>query len=329
VKANITRTATKKKRRLAALFFIFLTLFVAGSLFLAFNSLAPIGQSEEPIINPSSGPMAVIVDQLSLTYPNQTFVETAKNMLENAGYAVDYIPGENVTVNYYRNMPAYNYKIVILRVHAGIWPEMHSISFFTSETYSESKYTADQLSFYLGRAVFVNPPTNEEPGYFAITANFVKHAIKGSFNDTTVIMMGCYGLEYPSMAQAFIEKGTRVYIGWNGTVSAEHTDKATINLLKHLILEKQAVGQAVENTMKEIGEDPTYKSPLTYYPYEAKEQTIQDAKATTSTAHNGYQTWTPLFSPNLSEYEHTKRLLLCPLIPASAGNRCSGLDLPR
>lgn len=295
MKVNKARIRVKEKKLFAATFCVFFTLFVAASLFLVYYSP---DQSENPVINPSSEPRAAIVDQLSLTYPNQTFVQTATNMLKNAGYAVDYIPGENVTVNYYRNLPAYNYKIVILRVHAGIWPEMHAISFFTSETYSESKYTADQLAFYLGRAIFPNSTTNEEPGYFAITANFVKHAMKGSFNDTTVIMMGCYGLEYPSMAEAFIEKGAHVYIGWNGTVSADHTDEATIDLLKHLILEKQAIGQAVENTMKEIGEDPTYKSPLTYYPYEAGEQTIQDVKPTTNTAHNGSQASAPLFSSN-------------------------------
>jgi hypothetical protein len=126
--------------------------------------------------------------------------------------------------------------------------------------------------------------------------------MKGTFNDTTVIMMGCYGLEYPSMAEAFIEKGAQVYIGWNGTVSADHTDEATINLLKHLILEKQAIGQAVENTMKENGEDPIDKSILTYYPYEVGERTIQDVGATTNTVHNGSQAWAPLFSSNRSEY---------------------------
>lgn len=42
--------------------------------------------------------------------------------------------------------------------------------------------------------------------------------------------------------------------------------RATINLLKHLIVEKQPVAEAVANTMKMIGEDPKYNSTLTYYP---------------------------------------------------------------
>lgn len=277
VKTIKVRVPLKGKTRLAVLFFMFLILFVAGFLLLCFNFLVP--PSDGPVINPFSGPRAVIVDQLSLTHPNQTFVDTAKDLLENAGYAVDYIPGENVTVDCYRYIPAYNYSIVIFRVHAGKWSEMQSISFFTSEPYSESKYSADQLSFYLGRAVYADASADEE-SYFAITANFVRHAMKGSFNETAVIMMGCYGLEYPSMAQAFIGKGASFYVGWNGTVSAEHTDEATLNLLEHMLVEKQAVGQAVENTMQEVGADPTYKSPLAYYPSEAGEQTIPEVDAT-------------------------------------------------
>lgn len=303
MKTNKARILPKEKRRLAALFFIFLILFVAGCLILTFNFFA---STSEPVISPSSEPKAVIVDQLSLTCPNQTFVDTAKNMLENAGYTVDYIAGENVTVDYYRYMPAYNYTIVILRVHAGILPEMQAISFFTSETYSESKYTADQLSFYLGRAIYGNSSSDKE-SYFAITANFVGRAMKGRFNDTVVIMMGCYGLEYPSMAQAFIEKGASVYIGWNGTVSADHTDKATINLLENLVLKNQTVRQVVENTMKEAGEDPTYKSSLNYYPSEAGEQTIPNAEATANTISDSYQNWTPLVSSNLSIYQKKGR----------------------
>ena len=282
MKVNKARIRAKQKKLFAATFTTFFTLFIAASLLWVYYSP---DQTENPPISPSSEPRAVIVDQLSLTYPNQTFVQTATNMLKNAGYAVDYIPGENVTVNYYRNLPAYNYKIVILRVHAAISLEMRAISFFTSETYSESKYTADQLSFYLGKAIFINQTTND-PGYFAITANFVKNAMKGNFNNTTVIMMGCYGLEYPGMANAFIEKGAHAYIGWNGSVSADHTDETTINLLKQLILEKQPIGQAIEITMKENGPDPIENSTLTYYPNEAGEQKIQYAGATTNPAYN-------------------------------------------
>jgi hypothetical protein len=93
--------------------------------------------------------------------------------------------------------------------------------------------------------------------------------MKGTCKDALVIMMGCEGLNNTKMAQAFIEKGAKAYISWKGSVSAGHTDTATINLLQHIITEKQTIKQAIDNTMKEVGPDPAYNSLLTYYPLEA------------------------------------------------------------
>jgi hypothetical protein len=93
--------------------------------------------------------------------------------------------------------------------------------------------------------------------------------MNGKFQNTVIIMMGCQGLENTLMAQAFIQKGAKVYISWNQWVTATHTDTATTHLLQHLITEKQTIKQAIENTIKEIGPDPAYNSLLTYYPLEA------------------------------------------------------------
>ena len=79
--------------------------------------------------------------------------------------------------------------------------------------------------------------------------------------------MGCDGLKYTSMAEAFIEKGAKVYISWNGPVSARHTDQTTAQLLKHLLAEKETIKEAVAETMKAVGQDPEFnESTLLYYP---------------------------------------------------------------
>ena len=88
--------------------------------------------------------------------------------------------------------------------------------------------------------------------------------------------MGCDSLKYTDTAQAFIQKGATVYIGWNAPVSASHTDAATITLLRHLITEKQTIKQAILKTNKELGPDPVYKSLLIAYPEKALDYTIQD-----------------------------------------------------
>jgi hypothetical protein len=79
------------------------------------------GESEgPPAVVTSTGPRAAIVDQLGLTQPNPTFVETATDLLEQAGYSVDYYPGEKVTVEFYRTFPAQPNELIILRVHSAL-----------------------------------------------------------------------------------------------------------------------------------------------------------------------------------------------------------------
>jgi hypothetical protein len=258
LKSRKARFKAKEKRLVAVAFFSLLILFGSVFLFLTYQS------QDVPAEIQSSQLKAVIVDQLSLTSPNQTFVDGARDLLEQAGYTVDYISGEKVTVDCYRELQVSGYLMIILRVHCGHSPEKQTISFFTSETYSESGHVDDQLAERLHRNFFVYPPPTGDPGYFSITPLFVEQSMKGSFNDTTIVMMGCYGLEYPGMAEAFMQRGAKAYISWNGSVASDHTDQATINLLKHLITQKQPVGQAVDSTMKEVGEDPEYKSALVY-----------------------------------------------------------------
>jgi len=179
-------------------------------------------------------------------------------------------------VEFYRNLPTYGYKIIILRVHsAGFTQEgvkSFVLSIFTSEPYSSTKYVYEQLTNQLG----CNSYTGEPPFYFGILPEFVRSSMKGNFQNSIIVMMGCDGMAYQFMAEAFIQKGAKAYIGWNASVSVSHTDTATISLLQHLITEKQTIKQAIDNTMKEVGTDPTYNSQLAYYPLEAGEKTIED-----------------------------------------------------
>jgi cell division protein FtsB len=279
-KAQI-RAEKERQRRIGTVIFTALILIVI--VFSAYFGYSLLSQSQNQTLSQeSSQPKAAIVDQLSLTFPNQTFIEAATNILKQAGYMVDYYPGEKVTVEFYKNLPTYGYKIIILRVHSSA-AELQGKEFveapvgiFTAEQYSQTRYVYEQLTDQLVIASYTMP---QPPYYFAIVPKFVTQSMKGTFKNTVIIMMGCEGLNNTKMAEAFIQKGAKTYIGWKGSVSASHTDTATISLLQHLITEKQTVKQAVENTMKEVGPDPTYKSQLTYYPLNAAECTIKKLKA--------------------------------------------------
>ena len=228
---------------------------------------------------------ATIVDHLSLTYPNQTFVHTATNILKRAGYIVDYYSGEEVTVDFYRTLPTQGHSLVILRVHSAlVSAEEPPVTLFTSEPYSGTKYVYEQMRDRIGWVTYrFENGTPREPTYFGIGPLFVKQSMNGRFQDTIIILMGCNGLTYADMAQAFVQKGARAYISWSDAVIASHTDQATIQLLKHLVAENQTIKQAVTETMKEAGPDHVYRSQLGYYPLEVGDQTVEEIKDKTTT----------------------------------------------
>lgn len=278
-KAEIEAIKNRERRIATAIFLAFILLIVVFSSYFTYNFL---NQPQNQTTNPaSSQPKAAIVDQLSLTFPNQTFIETATNTLEQAGYTVDYYPGEKVTVEFYRNLPTHGYGLIILRVHStATTPDRTEgpVTLFTSERYDRSKHVYEQLSDQLVLVAFSQDEMKEGITYFGINPPFVTQGMNGKFQSTIVIMMGCEGLDNTFMAEAFVEKGAKVYVSWNQPVSASHTDTATTQLLQHFLIEKLTLKQSVQETFKEVGFDPIYKSLLIYYPLEVGEQTIENIK---------------------------------------------------
>jgi hypothetical protein len=238
-----------------------------------------LNQTASSNSNIESLPKAAIVDHLSLSQPNETFIEEATALLNEAGFLVDYYEGESVTVEFYRNLPKYDYKLVILRVHSASYasytPEQRVLDFFTSEPYSTSRYVGEQLNDRIRRVAFA-PYEEGDPAYFGITSKFVRSSMKGEFNNAMVMMMGCDGLKYDDMAEAFVEKGAEVYVGWNRLVSAPHTDQITIDLLRRFLIEEQTIEEAIAGAMNKLGADPKYESVLAHYPTEGGNSTVRE-----------------------------------------------------
>jgi len=243
--------------------------------FLAYVSLH---QSNQIPSDQTSRPKAAIVDHLSFRNEtaNQTFVDASKNILEKAGFNVDYYPGENVTVNFYENLFLHGYGLICLRVHSAIIGNGTELGLFTSEPFNESKYNSPSAPYYndvLNKRIVRAYFSEQDPiHYFAIAPGFVEEY--GNFTDSVIIMMGCDGLKYNRTAEAFIGKGAEVCIGWDGLVSTSRTDHATTCLLQHLAQGK-TIGGAVNETMNEVGPDQGYNSTLKYYPAAAGSYTIQ------------------------------------------------------
>jgi hypothetical protein len=221
--------------------------------------------------NPNGTPTmkAAIVDHLSDSSPNQTFVENCKSILKNASFATYYYSKVAVDVSFYRNLPNQGFDLIILRVHSAVNEESDLLVFFTSEPFSESAASTTYLSDFLcdpPRLVRARMYEGAKP-FFGITPSFVG-SMRGGFDHTIIIMMGCTGLgpQHTSMAEALVEKGAEVYIGLDGLVSPSHTDQMTTVLLQKLLAENKTVQNAVSETNSEVGPDPMYKSKMSWYP---------------------------------------------------------------
>ena len=207
---------------------------------------------------------AVIVDQLSLTAPNPGFVESATNTLEKAGYTVDYYPGEAVTVDFYRDLQTRGYKLIVFRAHSsqirGEWRGKFydETVFFTSETYDRTQHVEEQTEFRLGQVY----AREGGPRYFGVGAGFVRSSMRGNFDGSTVIMMGCNGLATDTTARAFLGRGAEAVISWDSDVSAAHTDAATERVLELLLLDGLTPEDAVAQTAAAVGADPYFEAEL-------------------------------------------------------------------
>jgi hypothetical protein len=274
----MSRRKKRKKSRRKLIYGIIVVLFILLC-FAAYSFLNQPNQTDETNGNHLSYE-AAIVDHLSFREEtkNETLKDSSISILEAAGFDVTYYPGEDVTVNFYRTLISHNYGLIVLRVHSAIIGNSTRLGLFTSEPFNESKYDTPSAPYYddivnakpqrIVKAYFPDDPTQ----YFAISPEFIEKY--GNFQNITVIMMGCDGLKYSTMAEAFRGKGAKICVGWDGLVSTLHTDHATVCLLQHLTL-GNTVDEAIENTMSEVGpeemyfQDQGYNSTLKYYPVAA------------------------------------------------------------
>jgi hypothetical protein len=234
-----------KKPLIYAIIFLSIIILVGFSLYMMFfHSSSEDGFSFE----------AAIIDQLGITYKNDTFRERATSMLKQAGYStVDYYDYTKVTVEFYRNLPQHDYGLIILRTHSET--EGTNVCFFTSEQ-NKTQYGYSLVLSYLN-----------ETGkwYYGIPPKFVESHMNGKFRNAIFIVTGCGSAKYRSMADALFEsRGAKAYIGWNGPLRVDLADNTTIYLLKTL-LENQTIKDAVERVNSKISGNTNYGSKLTCY----------------------------------------------------------------
>lgn len=206
---------------------------------------------------------AALVDELSGTAPNAGFIAGVTSTLTNAGYKVDYYDPSKVTVGFFRDLPRMGYGLVIMRAHSGI------SSVYTSEPYNKWTYIYEQLA---GQVI---PVVVDHAEYFGITTSFVQNSMRGNFQGSLIIAMGCSSLSDVGMANAFISRGATSYVGWNAWVSSTTTDTYVAMLVQSLSQGK-TVKESVGAISDKLFPDPSYSGRLGYY----DASTVPKAQAT-------------------------------------------------
>ena len=188
---------------------------------------------------------AAIVDQLSEHFSNATFITRATNLLTNAGFNVSYFSSENVTVPFYRELVEGDYGIIIFRAHSAMRVNAPIVDLFTSEIYRENGYP--EYSGLLSKAEYL-VPLGQEKGqfYFAITPDFVERF--GRFPKSIIIAMGCSSLNVSGMAEAFISRGAKAYVGWTNIVLPNDTDHETAKFLDMFLGKNKTLATSIEAT---------------------------------------------------------------------------------
>jgi hypothetical protein len=193
------------------------------------------------------------VDSLAVDSPNPGLVENFSSLARAEGYALAYYPPSAVTVDLFKHLPEKGYSMIILRTHS-TWDGNVVV---TSEPYNSQQRVVGQLLNRVGDA------NVEGHQYFSVTPAYIGGDMCGRLQATMVLSMGCT-TGSGQLAKAFMEKGARLFVGWNGLVTVTQTD-STFQALVGLLLKGMPANEAIHTIMPVDGVDPTTGPNLVLY----------------------------------------------------------------
>ncbi|OGD48491.1 hypothetical protein A3K79_02510 [Candidatus Bathyarchaeota archaeon RBG_13_46_16b] len=226
---------------------------------------------------------AAIVDQLSVELPNPTFVNNVNACLTEYGFSVSYY--NKPDVEFFKGLARNNYGIIVLRVHSAMRDDNSTVDFFTSEPFNTQDHVQERDEGLVVKGTLNYSGTKKD--YFAITHKFVEK-LEGNFPKSIVIAMGCWSLKQglEQMADAFIKKEAKAYVGWTDKVEISSVDDETAKLARRLLVENKTIEQVVNETSP----DPYFGSTQRYYPASAGgirlSDLMREAKGTSSSVNS-------------------------------------------
>jgi len=233
---------------------------VAAGLLITFNVEEKSTTETEFLTTSNAGiKKAAIIDQLDAEFPNKGFHMQAEEYLRTAGYEqVDLFTTEDITVNFYRELPSMGYEFIVARTHSLAVKDQgkQSVWIFTGEKYTKDKYIQEQLEGKVSRAVpFLTGPNIDrveaaKKRHFIIGTEFVDKEMIGSFPGTILVLGGCDTMSYPFMAKSLVDRGATSIIGWYGLVSLYDNDNGILKVLEEILINGKNSGDAVDSVME-------------------------------------------------------------------------------
>jgi hypothetical protein len=180
-------------------------------------------------------------------------VENVSSLASAAGYSLDYYPPAAVSVDLFQHLPEKGYSMIILRTHS-TWDGNVVV---TSEPYDPHQRVIGQVLDRVGDA---NVGGRQ---YFSVTPSYIGSSMCGRLQGAMVLSMGC-NTGGGQLAKAFVEKGARLFVGWDGVVTVSQTD-ATFQALVGLLLRGVSANEAIHTLTQVSGVNPTTGPNLVLY----------------------------------------------------------------
>jgi len=207
---------------------------------------------------------AVIIDQLARDIPNPRYQNQTMSYLLDAGYDVDLYTTEDITIDFYKELPSMDYEFILFRTHSlAIYGKNPSEWIFSGELYSNKVHIEESLSGQLSPGVPFIVTEDQTVTYsqalserhFMIGSKFIDESMVGQFPGSVIILGGCETMPHELLAEALVKRGASSVIGWNELVNSSKNDRVMTSLLEEILVNGLEIDQAIELVMEDIRKD--------------------------------------------------------------------------
>jgi len=216
---------------------------------------------------------AVIIDQLDRDIPNLYYQNKTLSYFIQAGYDVDLYTTDDITVDFYKNLPSMDYDFIVFRSHSlAIYGNTPSEWIFTGEKYSTKVHVAETLAGQLSPGVPFIVTEDQTITYsqalrerhFMIGPKFIDESMVGQFPGSVIILGGCETMPHELLAENLVKRGASSVIGWNELVSSGYNDNVIISLLEEMLVNGLKIDEAID-LMEDFKRDKKSTLKLKHY----------------------------------------------------------------